>query len=75
MTAPGALKLEVYLRYNKNKYMLDAFYIFKSLHELAIEDKILMIGYSNEYVEKYGICIDDLNNKSINVKVTTCDTK
>lgn len=60
---------EFYLRYNKTGYMLNAFYIFKSLHELAIEDGIIEIGCSNEQTEKYGIYIDDLSNEVINVKV------
>ncbi|GCD10051.1 SMI1/KNR4 family protein [Clostridium tagluense] len=65
---PEALR-EFYLRYNKTRYMLNAFYIFKSLNELAIEDGILEIGCSNEQVEKYGIYVDDLSNEVINVKV------
>ncbi|NMM62435.1 SMI1/KNR4 family protein [Clostridium sp. P21] len=65
---PEALR-EFYLRYNKTKYMLNAFYIFKSFHELAIEDGILQIGYSNEQTEKYGIYVNDLSNEVINVKV------
>lgn len=65
---PEALR-EFYLRYNKTGYMLNAFYIFKSLHELAVEDGILEIGFSNEQTEKYGIYVDDLSNEVINVKV------
>ncbi len=65
---PEALR-EFYLRYNKNRYVINGFYIFKSLHELAIEDGILVIACSNEQVEKYGIYVDDLSNEVINVKV------
>lgn len=60
---------EFYLRYNKTRYMLNAFYIFKSLHELTIEDGVLEIGCSNEQIEKYGIYVYDLSNEVINVKV------
>jgi hypothetical protein len=72
LTLPISLR-ELYEIFGNDKEILNAFYIFKSLHELVIEDGILIIGHSSEYVEKYGICIDDLNNASINVKVTTCD--
>ncbi|WPC39582.1 hypothetical protein [Clostridium sp. JS66] len=65
---PEALR-EFYLRYSKNTYMLNGFYIFKSLNELAIEDEILEIGCSNEQVEKYGIYVNDLSNEVINVNV------
>ncbi|MCB2362151.1 SMI1/KNR4 family protein [Clostridium estertheticum] len=69
---PDELK-EFYIRYNKNHYMLTAYYIFKSVDALKIEDEVLIIGYSNEYIEKYGISIADLNNACINVKVAAYD--
>lgn len=67
---PGALR-EFYLRYNKSNYIINGFYIFKSLHELLTEDGILIIGCSNEEIEKYGICIEHLNNETIGVNVKT----
>ncbi|WP_252225278.1 hypothetical protein [Clostridium sp. ZBS2] len=65
---PEVLK-NFYIQYNKNQNMLTAFYIFKNLEELEIEKDFLIIGYSNEYVEKYGIYVNDLERECINVKV------
>lgn len=71
---PNELK-EFYIKYNKNDSMLKSFYIFMNLESLKVEDKFLIIGYSNEYVDKFGIYIDDLNDENIKVRITKYDDR
>lgn len=69
---PKALQ-KFYARYGEKQIILTAFYILNDLDKLIIEDGFLILGYSNEYTEKYGICINDFENGCINVKVARCD--
>lgn len=71
---PKALQ-KFYARYSENQSILTAFYILNDLDKLIIEDEFLILGYSNEYTERYGICINDLENECINVKVARCGDK
>lgn len=68
ITIPNILK-EFYIRYSDNENILNSFYIITNIEELKIEEDILIIGYSNQFINKYGIKIDELNNNYINVRV------
>ncbi len=71
---PDILK-EFYIRYSGNKSILSSFYILKNIDQLKIEEDVLIIGYSNQFIDKYGIRIDELTTDSYNIKVNLATEK
>lgn len=68
ITLPSILK-EFYMRYSGNEKILNSFYILKDIDKLKVEEDVLIIGYSNQFINKYGIRIGELTNNSINVNL------
>ena len=65
---PNILK-KFYIRYSGNESVLSSFYILNDIDRLSIEDNILIIGHTNEFINKFGIVVEELSNESININV------
>lgn len=71
---PYILK-EFYIRYSSNESILNSFYILEDVNQLKIEEGVLIVGYSNQFIDKYGIRIDELTTSSANIKINLATEK
>ena len=59
---PKAMK-EFYEYYGNDKNILNAYYLFRNIEDISIEDGALVFGCTDQGIAKLGITLEKLNSK------------